>query len=55
MVGQALDVGVFLFDDLSMSNAGVMYVSTHYRVRGRRGGRAMEEVSCHKFPYLFTL
>jgi len=25
MVGRALDVGVFLFDDLYMSNAGVIY------------------------------
>jgi len=41
MVGYALDVGVFLCDDLYMSNA--RGVSTYYRVRAEREGKGDDE------------
>ena len=46
MVDRALGIGVFLCDDLYMSNAGVMR-TTYCGVRGKR---TMKEASCHKFP-----
>ena len=61
MVGRALNVDVFLCDDLYMSNARVTYVceyllfSTYILIFisegvGGGGKRTMKEISCHQFP-----